>query len=98
MPIDPEKFKQIITNHFATVTNEEFLENLRECSPYLFTDSSEEQKGILNSNADILIEQINPISNVNSPRIPGQDKGKVIISPDFDAPFPADILDEFYKS
>ncbi len=29
------------------------------------------------------------------PRIPGQDKGKVIIAPDFNAPLPEDILKDF---
>jgi hypothetical protein len=29
------------------------------------------------------------------PRIPGQDKGKVIIAPDFDAPLPEEILNDF---
>jgi hypothetical protein len=42
MPMNPEKFKQIITEHFKTVTPEEFLENLRKSSPgashFLFSD------------------------------------------------------------
>lgn len=29
------------------------------------------------------------------PRIPGQDKGQVIVAPDFDAPLPEDILNDF---
>ena len=29
------------------------------------------------------------------PRIPGQDKGHVIIAPDFNAPLPEDILNDF---
>jgi hypothetical protein len=32
---------------------------------------------------------------VTQPRIPGQDKGQVIIAPDFDAPLPEDILNDF---
>ena len=46
MPMNPEKFKQIITDHFKTVTPEEFLENLRKSSPYLFTENSEAKKDI----------------------------------------------------
>ena len=46
MPMNPEKFKQIITNHFKTVTPEEFLENLRKSSPYLFTEVQEEDSCI----------------------------------------------------
>jgi hypothetical protein len=58
MPMNPEKFKQIITDHFKTVTPEEFLENLRKSSPYLFTENLEAKKDIyfadtsaLNSNS-----------------------------------------------
>jgi hypothetical protein len=40
MSIDTEKFKLIVTDRFKTVTPEEFLENLRKSSPYLFTESS----------------------------------------------------------
>lgn len=29
------------------------------------------------------------------PRIPGQDKGQVVIAPDFNAPLPEDILNDF---
>jgi predicted transposase/invertase (TIGR01784 family) len=43
MPMNPEKFKQIITDHFKTVTPEEFLANLRKSSPYLFTEMQEEE-------------------------------------------------------
>lgn len=31
------------------------------------------------------------------PRVPGQDKGQVIIAPDFDAPLPEDILQGFLE-
>ncbi len=57
MPINLRKFEQIVTDHFATVTDEEFLENLRKSSPYLFTENSEAIKGSqLSSTSD-------PISN-----------------------------------
>jgi hypothetical protein len=46
MPMNPEKFKRIITNHFKTVTPEEFLENLRKSSPYLFTETIKEDRCI----------------------------------------------------
>jgi hypothetical protein len=46
MPMNFRKFEQIVTDHFATVTDEEFLENLRKCSPYLFADDSEATKDI----------------------------------------------------
>jgi hypothetical protein len=98
MPINPEKFKRIITNHFKTVTPEEFLENLRKSSPYLFTESSEKQQEDRISESDSPVDRIDSIPKFNSPRVPGQDKGNVIISPDFDDPLPADIIDEFYKS
>lgn len=96
--MNPEKFKRIITNHFKTVTPEDFLENLRKSSPYLFTDSSEKQQDARISASDLPVDRINPIPKFNLPRVPGQDKGNVIISPDFYYPLPADIIDEFYKS
>ena len=98
MPMNPEKFKRIITNHFKTVTPEEFLENLRKSSPYLFTESSEKQQDDRISESDIPVDRINPSPKFNSPRVPGQDKGRVTMSADFNDPLPADILDEFYKS
>lgn len=61
MPIDPREFERLVTNHFATVTDEEFLENLRKAAPYLFTDSSEETNDIHISH----ISDLNP-NNSNS--------------------------------
>jgi hypothetical protein len=42
MPMDAQEFKRRVTEHFENVTEEEFLENLRKSSPYLFTEESEE--------------------------------------------------------
>ncbi|WP_310419239.1 hypothetical protein [Chamaesiphon sp. OTE_8_metabat_110] len=92
--MNPEKFKQIITDHFKTVTPEEFLENLRKSSPYLFTEDSEKQQDDRISESDLPVDRINPTPKSNLPRVPGQDKGKIIIFPDFDDPLPADILAE----
>ena len=50
---------------------------------------------VLISEAGIIIARISPISNSQLPRVPGQDKGSVIISPDFNDPLPSDILDSF---
>lgn len=97
MPMNPDKFKRIITNHFKTVTPEEFLENLRKSSPYLFTESSGKQQDDRISESDIPVDRINPSPKFNSPRVPGQDKGRVTMSADFNDPLPADILDEFYE-
>lgn len=38
-----------------------------------------------------------PIQDQPRKRVPGFDKGKIWIAPDFDAPLPDEILDEFYK-
>jgi antitoxin (DNA-binding transcriptional repressor) of toxin-antitoxin stability system len=43
---------------------------------------------VLISEAGIIITRISPISNSQLPRVPGQDKGRVIISPDFNDPLP----------
>jgi antitoxin (DNA-binding transcriptional repressor) of toxin-antitoxin stability system len=45
--------------------------------------------------AGILIARISPISNAQTPRIPGQDKGQITILSSFDDPLPSDILDSF---
>jgi hypothetical protein len=78
MPINPREFERLVTDHFATVTDEEFLENLRKCSPYLFTDSSEETNDIqishdisdLNSNNShsILDRQVQEQNKLNQYR------------------------------
>jgi hypothetical protein len=36
--------------------------------------------------------------HIPSPRIPGLDKGKVVIAPDFNDPLPEDILSDFDSS
>ncbi|BAY26682.1 hypothetical protein NIES2100_64980 [Calothrix sp. NIES-2100] len=38
------------------------------------------------------------ITNTSSPRIPGLDKGKVFIAPDFNEPLPEEILSDFENS
>jgi hypothetical protein len=38
MPINPDKFKKVVADHFANVTDEEFLENLRKSSPFDIKD------------------------------------------------------------
>ena len=98
MPINLKEFEQLVNEHFATVTDEEFLDNLRKSSPYLFTESPEKQQDDRISESDIPLDRINPSSTLNPPRVPGQDKGRVTMSADFNDPLPADILDEFYKS
>lgn len=41
------------------------------------------------------VARIVPIAEQTLPRIPGLDRGKVTISPDFDAPLPDDVLNSF---
>ncbi len=52
-------------------------------------------KEVIISQAGTPIARIVPIGGQSSPRIPGLDKGKVIIAPDFDAPLPENILNDF---
>jgi antitoxin (DNA-binding transcriptional repressor) of toxin-antitoxin stability system len=42
--------------------------------------------------------RILPIQTTLQPRIPGQDKGKVFIASDFNAPLPEHILNDFLSS
>ena len=68
MPIDPSKFKRIVTNHFDNITEEELLKTLHKSSPYLFDESSEakhdapsfDQDEIISSNNTV---KLSPISN-----------------------------------
>jgi prevent-host-death family protein len=43
------------------------------------------------------VAKIVPLDKPIQDRKPGSAKGKIIISDDFDAPLPDDILKEFYK-
>jgi antitoxin (DNA-binding transcriptional repressor) of toxin-antitoxin stability system len=52
---------------------------------------------VLVSESGISIARIIPIVN-QRPRVPGQDKGKIFISPDFNDPLPPDILDGFLNT
>jgi prevent-host-death family protein len=50
---------------------------------------------VLISEAGAIVARISPIANSQAPRVPGKDRGLVIISPDFNDPLPSDILDRF---
>jgi prevent-host-death family protein len=50
---------------------------------------------VIISQAGTPIARIVPIAEKLLPRIPGLDRGKVTIAPDFDAPLPEDILNTF---
>ena len=49
---------------------------------------------VIISDAGMPVARLLPVFP-KSPRIPGQDKGKVIISSDFDNPLPEDIINDF---
>ncbi|WP_375510663.1 type II toxin-antitoxin system Phd/YefM family antitoxin [uncultured Nostoc sp.] len=46
----------------------------------------------------IPVARLVALRDTASPRIPGLDKGKVIIAPDFNEPLPEDILNDFESS
>ncbi|MEH2085208.1 type II toxin-antitoxin system Phd/YefM family antitoxin [Nostoc sp.] len=46
----------------------------------------------------IPVARLVALTDTTSPRIPGLDKGKVIIAPNFDEPLPEDILNDFDSS
>jgi prevent-host-death family protein len=50
---------------------------------------------VIISQAGTPIARIVPIAEQALPRIPGLDRGKVTIAPDFDAPLPDDVLNAF---
>ena len=43
------------------------------------------------------VARLSPIEAKPARRVPGSAKGKIWMAPDFDAPLPDEILDEFYK-
>ena len=43
MPINPKKFKKIVTNHFENLSEEEFLKTLHKSSHHIFDANSEEK-------------------------------------------------------
>ncbi|NJM23990.1 MAG: type II toxin-antitoxin system Phd/YefM family antitoxin [Richelia sp. SM1_7_0] len=47
------------------------------------------------SQAGTPIARIVPVTRQPSPRIPGLDRDKVVIAPDFDEPLPEDVLNDF---
>lgn len=53
---------------------------------------------ILLAQNGIAIARLVPIQAVTQLRIPGQDKGKVTIASDFNAPLPETILNDFLNS
>jgi hypothetical protein len=57
MPIDPKKFKKIVSNHFDNLSKEEFLETLHKSSPYLFDGSSEAKHDVPPSDRDEMTSQ-----------------------------------------
>ncbi|MEO0936321.1 MAG: type II toxin-antitoxin system Phd/YefM family antitoxin [Cyanobacteria bacterium J06641_2] len=47
------------------------------------------------SQAGTPVARIVPVTRQPSPRIPGLDRNKVVIAPDFDEPLPEDVLNDF---
>ena len=50
---------------------------------------------VIISQAGTPIARIVPITEQSLPRIPGMDRGKVTIAPDFDDPLPEDVMNDF---
>jgi prevent-host-death family protein len=50
---------------------------------------------VIISQAGTPIARLVPIGKQSLPRIPGLDRGKVTMAPDFDAPLPEDVLNGF---
>jgi hypothetical protein len=49
-----------MTEHFKTVTQEEFMQNLRKAAPYLFEETEEEQ----NEGNDSILPEVTPIQQL----------------------------------
>ncbi len=71
MPIDPNQFKKIVTNHFDNLTEEEFFKTLHKSSPYLFDGSLEANHDVSLSDQDEtnslnIVTKLSPISNTGN--------------------------------
>ncbi|MFQ4141206.1 type II toxin-antitoxin system Phd/YefM family antitoxin [Chlorogloeopsis sp. ULAP02] len=73
--------------------NVELPETQAEFAELLHRVLSREE--VIISNAGTPVARIVPIKEQSLPRTPRLDKGKVVISPDFDAPLPDEILNDF---
>jgi hypothetical protein len=86
MPIDPKKFKKVVTNHFDNLTEEEFLKTLRKSSPHLFDESSEGKQANWQNLSDEssgekqVTLQINQTNQINQIKIPLDSSSKIKIS------------------
>jgi hypothetical protein len=58
MPVDPKKFKKIVTNHFDNLTEEEFLKTLQKSSPYIFDKNSKREHNVQLSNKYLVLAHI----------------------------------------
>jgi hypothetical protein len=73
MPIDPGKFKKIVTNHFDNLSEGEFLKTLHKSSPYLFDGSLEAKRDVPLSDRDEtpslnIVTNLSPISSPGNSR------------------------------
>jgi antitoxin (DNA-binding transcriptional repressor) of toxin-antitoxin stability system len=50
---------------------------------------------VILSQAGNPVARIVPLNNPPLPRIPGFDRGQVVIAPDFNEPLPEDVLNDF---
>ncbi|MBA3920713.1 MAG: type II toxin-antitoxin system Phd/YefM family antitoxin [Nostocaceae cyanobacterium] len=73
--------------------NAELPSNLADFSELLHRVLSGEE--VMLSQACTPVARIVPVNSYPLPRIPGLDKDRVFISPDFNAPLPEDILTDF---
>jgi len=76
-----------------TMYNAELPDNLSDFGELLRRVLSGEE--VILSQAGNPVARIVPFSHQPLPRIPGLDRGKVIITPDFNSPLPEDILKDF---
>lgn len=74
----------------TTVNIPETLEQLTSLLKQI--QSGEE---VLLAQDGVTVARLIPLRPLDAPRVPGQDKGKVVISPDFNAPLPEDIINNF---
>ncbi len=52
MPLDPKEFEKVFANHFESIAPEQFLNNLKESSPYLFNEDLDVSNNAIDQKED----------------------------------------------
>ncbi len=90
---DPERILYLAVPLAVDMYNGEFSTNINDFTELIHRVLSREE--VILSQAGTPVALISPYSDRKLWRIPGLDKGKVIIADDFNEPLPEEIINDF---